>query len=363
MKHIQERVLEVGRRVAKSKVVTPTPPVPVIERRVEFPELLSMEKLLSMQFPESRWAVDKLVPHQGITILSGPPGNFKTWLLLLMGISMAKGEKFLGQFECIKSSVLIVDEEDHPRLLQERANLLGATSDSPIYFLSQQGVAVDKETWIKRILSMCERNNIDTIFFDSLVRIHSGNENDATQMSVVFKELKKFCQNGKTVVLTHHERKEGLIRSSAQNKMRGSSDISAAVDSHISVRKDRDMKGVLVFEQPKLRGDEETPAFEIVVVKEEAKVSFMYSGNHSGEAEKASQIKETILHILTESEEKLPMMVIVDQVKVVEEVGGKFVQKILKDMIENKVVGCEKGKKNAKLCFLPSSTEVAHETV
>lgn len=363
MKHIQERVLAVGKRVAKAKIATPPSPAPVMERRVEFPELLSMEKLLTMEFPESRWAIDRLVPHQGITILSGPPGNYKTWLLLLMGISMARGEKFLGQFECPKSSVLIVDEEDHPRLLKERANLLGATNDSPIYFLSQQGVAVDKEAWIKRILSMCERHSIDTIFFDSLVRIHSGNENDATQMSLVFKEIKKLCQKGKTIILTHHERKEGLIRSSAQNKMRGSSDISAAVDSHISVRKDRDMKGVLVFEQPKLRVDEETPAFEIVVVKEEGKVSFMYSGNHSGEAEKASQIKETILHLLTESEEKLPMMVIVDQVKIAEEVGGKFVQKILKDMIENKEVGCEKGKKNAKLCFLPGSSEVTSEAV
>lgn len=334
---------------SRQKSVIPEP----VKRIYEFPGLISMGSLLTKEFPESKWVVEKLIPHQGITIIAGAPGNFKTWLLLLVAISITKGEKFLGNFQCTQSKVLIIDEEDHLRVLKERAIMLGADEDTPIYFLSQQGFSVENETWIKKVLDICEQKKIDVIFFDSLVRIHKGDENDSSTMSAVFKHIKKFCQAGKTVVITHHERKEGSVRSSGQNRLRGSSDISAALDSHISMRRDKDGKNILIVEQPKSRYDQESEPFEVSFIKEDDKMLFTFVGAHSSQVEKNMLIEEAIITILKESQEKISTKIIIERVTDEEKVGEKAVRAILKKLVENKVVYSEKGRRNERICSLP----------
>ena len=313
---------------------------------------ISLDYLLSMQFPENKWLIDKLIPSECITLLSGAPASFKTWLLLRMALDIAKGEYLLDQFKCEQNNVLIIDEENHLRLIQERLKALGATSDLPIYFLSQKGFLVSKKGMIENVLKLCEEKNINVIFIDSLVRINNADENDASKMSEVFREIKRFCQNHKTVILTHHERKEGTVKASAQNRLRGSSDIQAAVDCHLAVIRDRNDRNKIIIEQAKLRLDEEMKPFEANVRKNENLTEFIYLGQHSEEAKKKDLAKEAVVDILEEETNGLSMNEIVRRVKEFRDIGNKSITSAIKELITEKIVLERKGEGNTKICYL-----------
>lgn len=313
---------------------------------------ISLDELFSMKFPENKWVIEKLIPHQCITLISGAPASFKTWLLLRMAIDIAKGESLFGQFKCEQHKILIIDEENHLRLVRERLKSLGAEIDLPIYYLSQKGFLVSKKGMIENVLEMCEEKEIDIIFIDSLVRINDAEENDASQMSEVFRGIKQFCQGGKTVIITHHERKEGMIKSSAQNRLRGSSDIQAAVDCHLALRRDKDDKTKILIEQAKLRTDEEIESFEVAIKKNGENTEFSYLGLHSEDADKKDLAKEVIPSVLEEEKEGLSRSEICKRVKEVKGIGDKNTRKAIDELIGEETIFEKKGEKNTKICFL-----------
>jgi archaellum biogenesis ATPase FlaH len=314
---------------------------------------ISLDELLLMNFLGSKWVVDKLVPHEGITIISGAPASFKTWLLICMAIDVASGGILLGQFQCQQANVLIIDEENHLRYLQDRIKLLGANKDLPIHFLSQKGFLVTKQPLVDKVLTVCEEKNISVIFIDSLVRVNDAEENDASQMSEVFRCIRQLCQNGKTVILTHHERKEGIMKSSSANRLRGSSDILAAVDAHISMRKDKDDKNKVLIEQAKLRNDKEIEPFEVAFRVSGGKAELCYLGLHSDDASKKESAKDVILVVLEEEKEGLSRSEICKRVKEIESIGDKSIKGAINELIQEKALLEKQGLKNTKICSLP----------
>ncbi len=315
-------------------------------------QALKLDKLLSMDFPAGKWVVDKLVPHEGITILSGAPATFKTWILLRMAIDIASGESFLGQFSCQQSNVLIIDEENNLRLLQERLRSMGVSQNLPIYFLSRKNFLVSSDVMLNSVLKTCKENDIGVVFIDSLVRINTSDENDSSQMSKVFKSISQFCRNEITVIITHHERKDGDMKSSAQNRLRGSSDISASVDAHISVRRDKNSKSKIIIEQAKLRGDIEMKPFEVFIKKIGDKTVFQYLGEPPEKISKSEASREKVLGVLEKEVDGLSRMEICARIKALTGVGEKSVKTSIDALIKDGVILEKQGAKNTKICVL-----------
>lgn len=316
-------------------------------------QVTSLDELLQTKFPENSWIIKKLIPREGITIISGAPSSFKTWLIMQMALTISSGEKFIGQFESEQGGVLIVDEENHPRIVKERMETLGAKSGLPIYMLSRTNFLVTDEKQREKLLKICEEYNLTTIFFDSLVRINAADENSASQMSEVFKAIMSLCHAGKTVILTHHERKEGFMKSSAQNRLRGSSDILAAVDSHVSVKRDKEDKSKLIVEQSKLRADRELDIFEVSLKDGgNGRMSLEYLGEYSPEATKKETAKELIIGILEEFTEGLSKKEIFEKISEIDTIGEKTVYSGLKELEKEGTVSNKPGVKNQKICYL-----------
>lgn len=314
---------------------------------------IKLDELFSIEFPENKWVVEKIVPHQGITIISGAPASYKTWLLLRMAIDIAEGGKLFGQFQCEQNKVLIIDEENHLRLVRERLELLGADPALPISFLSQKGFLVSEKESVETIIEICDAEGIDVIFIDSLVRINEAEENDASQMSKVFRDIRKFCQAGKTVVLTHHEKKEGIHKGTAQNRLRGSSDISAAVDAHLALKRDKEDKTKIIIEQAKLRADKEIDTFEAVVRNVDDKVELHYLGLRSEDTTKKEKARDVILAVLEEEENGLAIGEICKLVKESENIGEKSIRDAIKELLKEESLLEKQGDGNSKICFLP----------
>ena len=322
-------------------------------------KLLHFKNLMGTNFPPVEWKINELIPSEGITILSAPPASYKTWLLLQMALDIAQGKPFLDHFETTPGRVLIVDEENHQRIIQKRLKALGAPDDLPIYFLSQEEFVATQDHMMKGIIEICNEHSIDTVFIDSLVRINRSDENVATKMAGVFRSLRTLCKSGRSLVITHHERKDGASApSSPQNRMRGSSDILAAVDCHLALSRGKDDAFQLTLENTKSRDEVEIKPFEIRVRKDEDRTWFEYAGESSSGVKRKEEARAAILELLEENPSGMSKTQISELITKSTAVGSKNIFSALKELIREGMVEESKGKGNTKMCFLrPQNAE------
>ena len=300
--------------------------------------LYTMAELMSHEFPDTVWTVDSLVP-EGITVLSAVPASFKTWLLLAIAISVASGNPLFNHFVTEQTGVLMIDEENSARLLQQRLKMLGAANDLPVHFLVEQNFRLDDKQ-VTRVIKLCEDEGIGLITFDSLVRIHGGNENDATQMAEVFGKIRRFTKAGITVLITHHHRKT-KTDNPAQD-MRGSSDILAAVDCHLALTRYESNR--LVLTQTKVRFAEEHEPVEIDIVSTQNELGFRYMGTIKPSESKKAKTMAAISLLLEEREEMNQKELITALEEADCKVNAKTLRNILNDMVGRELLNKLQGK-------------------
>lgn len=252
---------------------------------------------MNREFPEQEYIVDSLIPCSSLIILSGREGSYKTYTLLELAISIASGEPFLGQFKTTKSGVLIIDEENGPRLIQKRLKQLGAKQDLSIFFTPKQGFTLIDED-IEGIISACKAHDIKLVIIDSMVRVHKSEENSSRDMAKIAKQLRRFTREDIAVLVTHHNRKQGPFSGGASTEMRGSSEIAAALDCHIGIVLKN--KRYLRFDQTKQRYDLRLEPFEVKVSNDKDSFHFEYLGTSKSPADKSEQLQTAVTEILSE---------------------------------------------------------------
>lgn len=254
----------------------------------------SLNELLEKQFPAKRWLVDKLVPLNGITVLHGLPTAGKTWLMLEMAIAVSQGKPLFNEFETEKTGVLLLDEESGDWLLQDRFKVLGARFGLAIHMRSMAGEEFS-ENYMRKISIWCQENLVGVVMIDSLVRIHSGDENTAKDSAKIFKLIRMLTKNGLTVVLLHHNTKASA-NGEYGSQMRGSGDIQASVDCQLSLTRPHG-DDYLVLEQVKNRYMRELAAIELSFTEREGHSEFIYVGQLD-KRNKHIKLKQAILQII-----------------------------------------------------------------
>ena len=192
--------------------------------------------IFALEAPAIEWMVEGILPRTSVTLLTGEPGSYKTWLALLRGV--ATGENFLGR-KCAQSSVRYLDRENPLAVMREPLAVVGIDSLAGSRIWGGCLDSAPPGIGDVRILEIA-RERRPLIVFDSLIRFHAAvDENCATEMSM-----------GATDVALHHKPKsEGA-------HYRGSNDIAGGVDTALAVSRDRDA-GLLRLECFKSRFAEE----------------------------------------------------------------------------------------------------------
>lgn len=212
---------------------------------------LDLDRIIATPPPPIPWAIRPWFVRGDIICLAGEPKLGKSWVGLDLAVALASDGRFLGalQVEGGPYRVLVVDEENNPVLLDHRVHRhrvgLGIAPEnypsSRLRFLVQNALNLDLPHRREALVPEIEDFRPDLIIFDSMIRFHSRDENSNTEMSAfhskVIQPLKVLYKTG--ILQIHHLAKPGQGSASLFQRIRGASDITAAVDQVWGLTGDR----------------------------------------------------------------------------------------------------------------------------
>lgn len=306
---------------------------------------IPLSKLMAMKIPPIQWFVEKLITEESVSIFSGRPSTYKTWILLHLAIQLSKGEPLFGKFPTIKTKVLFIDEESGWRLLQTRLAFLLNGEDLPIFFRASENFKLDEKS-VPEIIAYCKKEEIGVVMFDSLVRMHTADENNAKEMAAVNELLKQIRNEGISVIIAHHDRKQ--VADDPSQNMRGSSEILAALDCQFAITA---KENVITITQTKLRFEEKVKPFEVAFKREGDTAWFDYIGETLPDKRTKDVARDSVIAILDASMDALSTTEIWEKIEKMEVCGKSTLEDVLKQMVKEKELFVKKGFKNANIYY------------
>lgn len=308
--------------------------------------VVKVQDLLSRSDDPLEWLIERIIPTQSITVISGDPGNFKTWLSLEIAKCVANKQELFGKFPTQQKKVLIVDRENRSNHVRIRLQQNKTPPESEIYFLSNESFFLDREEDFEALLKKMRELGIGLVIFDSLVRIHSGDENSSRDMAVVSACFQRIAKEKISVIFLHHLKK-GSREGKAHEAARGSSEIHAAVDCHLRIERLGE-KPLLKIEQLKLRQDEEIKPFLVEIRKEigTKNVEFVYVEAYDKNKEERNQAKSAIRDLYDQDEKRV--LTLKSAIELLKEESFKkpIVDAALKELVSDGHLELERGKSN-----------------
>jgi hypothetical protein len=279
-------------------------PKSIVRNAMPYLPAISHEELMAKVFPPARFAVAPFFEMGTLNMVSAPPNQWKSWLLLLFAHNIALGTPVFGKFSTEKSNVIIVNEEDSERSIQDRLRVLGIDGrDLPIYYHISRGSKLD-DRFVKKLITEAQEKNAGVIMFDSLRAIHNEEENDSTAMQSVMDLLKQITREGITVIFTHHNRKKsGFEKGGNPEATRGSTAINAAVSGHIALEEEmRDGHEVLIVSHLKSKVCQKLYPIEVSIKDPTGKIDFQYLGEQKPKGSAPKEASSKILTLLNEND-------------------------------------------------------------
>lgn len=172
-------------------------------------------------------SIKDLTKQGSQNLIAGAPGASKSWLGLDAAISEARGEKFLGKFQCKKTNVMYMclDEQD-VNLTKDRINML--TKNNPpdnlfitdlngLQFNSRNYNAIDLESTkvrMQELLAFCQSKQIGSIYVDTISDAFAWNPNSEIETALLLSLVNQyFTKSGITLTYISH-----TIKGSRANK-------------------------------------------------------------------------------------------------------------------------------------------------
>ena len=189
-------------------------------------ESKTCEEIMTTIYKPIEFYVENLIA-QGLYILAGAPKVGKSWLSLDICLSIAKGEKVLGQ-PTSQGAVLYLCLEDNFRRIQNR---LYDMTDEPVdnLFFSVLADSIGNGLEEQIEFFKTEHSDLKIVFIDTLQMIRNSDEPSYSSDYKELTVLKNLADNlGISIVIVHHTRKS--IDRDPFNMISGSTGLSGCVD-------------------------------------------------------------------------------------------------------------------------------------
>lgn len=190
--------------------------------------------------------IKNLLFRQQIGMIVGPQKSYKTWIAFNLVRSLLLKVPFLGINELAPTKddieVFIIEEEGSKSKLYERAKAV--FSDVPqwrekTYWWHKRRVKIDDDFWIDEIKSVLDKHpKIGLIILDCMQRLHTANEDSATEMMPFWDNLQSITSRypNVSILIVHHFNKTGVV-SDKWKAIRGSSRAGGETDLAFFVEK------------------------------------------------------------------------------------------------------------------------------
>ncbi|MCC5823400.1 MAG: AAA family ATPase [Phycisphaerales bacterium] len=183
------------------------------------------------------------------------PKTGKSWLTLDLAVSIAIGGQWLGQFQCERGDVLILDNELHsetsaerfPKVVEARGMSLGDIGDR-VFVETLRGRLLTT-LHLRQHLDAIEPGRFKVIVLDAFYRFMPPgfSENDNGQMASVYNELDCIANRLQcSFVLVHHSSKGDQSTKAITDVGAGAGAQSRATDTHLILRSHREDDAVVL---------------------------------------------------------------------------------------------------------------------
>lgn len=187
---------------------------------------------------------------EGCTLLAGRPKLGKSWLVLEMGLAVAKGEACLGGILCEQGDVLYLALEDNERRLQKRIDkVLGPLHEWPESFHYATEWSRANEGGLEAIRNWIEQaGNPRLIIVDVLAMFKPARGNKENMYEADYHAIKGLqalaSEYRVAIIVVHHTRKGGSDGDPFE-KVSGTLGLSGAADTTVVL--DRDSNGATIY--------------------------------------------------------------------------------------------------------------------
>ena len=314
---------------------------------------LSWQEFNKLEFPKTRYRIERLVPLGGFTIIAAPSGEKKTWLAMEMARCIASGTPFLNDslFPVIAGNVLYIDQEMAKSEFQKRARMLGfGDVDKELWIISRDELNLNTPEGADALLELIHEKDISTVIIDTLRAVAGGlKEEKADEIRTFFNRFKLLKDKGVSIIFLDHCRKpqqyEGKIPKKEQ--LFASQDKTASVEVLLMLRSEPNTEEIRIY-QLKNRGDKELAPFKIVLEDEldskKNRVKLSYAGEIEEDHTKKEEAKEHILAILSEGGKTTPELIDICRSN---KIGAKNVRQAVRELEEGgKINGQKQGSAN-----------------
>jgi len=194
---------------------------------------------------ETPWLIEDLWGAGAVGVIGGAPKSCKTWLALDMAVAVASGRPCLGRHAVpAPGPVIVYAAEDAPTSVRERLEQLAqargtAFAALDVGLIVEPCLRLDRPEHVARLRSTLGHRRPRLLVLDPYVRLQSGDENSAMEVSAILSTLRELSRAFVcAIALVHHARK-GTGDEPGQ-ALRGSSDFYAWADSLLSLRRARE---------------------------------------------------------------------------------------------------------------------------
>ena len=186
----------------------------------------SCEEIMTTVYKPIEFVVDNLLA-QGLYILAGAPKVGKSWLALDMCLSIAKGEKVLGQQTTQGTALYLCLEDSYVRIQNRLYEITDEPAERLYFVIMSEAIGNGLEEQITDFKN--EHYDLKVVFIDTLQKVRNESESgygtDYKELSVM-KALADKLEI--TIVVVHHTRK--CADSDPFNMISGSTGLSGCVD-------------------------------------------------------------------------------------------------------------------------------------
>lgn len=219
-----------------------------MKREKEWPEVYDLSDWVAevLARPPPRWLIKGWIPQGAVTYVSGPPKlGSKTFTATLLAILMAS-QRSLGPWEPVEPArVLAVYKEGiesgTANMIAGICKMLGVPVPSaPAFSITHHApLHLDQAADVRWLFEQFERTGCNVVLLDTLYTMISGDENKQEDANKVVETLFKIREAGVASLVLCHTRKDAPKTTDPDTRVRGSSVLVGAYDSHISLWRDK----------------------------------------------------------------------------------------------------------------------------